>query len=125
MAPRRLARQLSDVIELGGIRAFGRHGADPGEKQVPQPFVIDVRIELDLAAARRTDRLDDTLDYAALHRSIVQLVHTTSFDLIERLGQEILTLILRDERVASAQVRIAKPQLLAGATPAVLLEQQR
>ena len=30
------------TIELRGIRAFGHHGADPGEKIVAQPFDIDV-----------------------------------------------------------------------------------
>ncbi len=92
---------------------------------MPQPFDIDVLIELDLAAARQTDRLSETLDYAALHHSIVEIVRTKSFDLLERLGQEVLTLILSDPRVATAEVRIAKPRLLAGATPSVTLRQAR
>ena len=35
---------MSDLITLSGIRAFGRHGADAGEKDVPQPFDIDVSL---------------------------------------------------------------------------------
>ena len=45
LAPGRLDRRFAmtgapsnlDTIELRGIRAFGRHGADAGEKDVPQP----------------------------------------------------------------------------------------
>jgi dihydroneopterin aldolase len=116
---------MTDTIELRGIRAFGRHGANPGEKDVPQPFDLDVALELDLAAARRTDVLGETVDYDALHASIVQIVGTTSYDLLERIGQDVLDRIFRDPRVVAAQVSIGKPKLLAGATPVVTLRQTR
>jgi dihydroneopterin aldolase len=116
---------VSDKIEISGIRAWGRHGADPGEKDVPQRFDIDVSLELDLSAARASDSLNDTLDYAALHATVVRLVGERSYDLIERLGAELLDAILADPRVQRASVRIAKPRRLAGATPAVTLHAAR
>jgi dihydroneopterin aldolase len=114
-----------DTIELTGIRAFGHHGADPGEKIVAQPFDIDVTLELDLSSARTSDALADTLDYSKLHAAIVALVAERSYDLIERLGADILEAIFTDARVQRASVRIAKPQLLAGATPAVTVRAAR
>jgi len=110
---------------LRGIRAFGRHGADPGEQEVPQPFDIDVSFELDLGAARRSDALGDTVDYASLHATIVALVRERSYALIERLGAEVLDAVLADPRVRRATVRVAKPHRLAGATPAVVLHAAR
>jgi dihydroneopterin aldolase len=76
-------------IAVRGVRAYGRHGADPGERDHPQPFDVDVTLELDLTKARRSDALVDTIDYAALHASIVRVVDATSFTLLERLGDEI------------------------------------
>jgi dihydroneopterin aldolase len=116
---------VTDTIELRGIRAFGHHGADPGEKLVAQPFDIDVTLEMDLSAARKSDALGDTLDYSTLHTTIVRLVRERSYDLIERLGADVLAAILADTRVVRATVRIAKPGLLAGATPAVILHAGR
>jgi dihydroneopterin aldolase len=116
---------VSDSIEITGIRAFGRHGADAGEKDVPQPFDIDVTLEVDLSAARRSDALGDTVDYASLHAAIVRLVRERSYDLLERLGSDLLDAILSDRRVLRASVRIAKPRLLAGATPAVVVHAAR
>jgi dihydroneopterin aldolase len=115
----------SDKIELRGIRAFGHHGANPGEKVVAQPFDIDVSLELDLSGARRSDALADTLDYSTLHATIVRLVRERSYNLIERLGADLLEAILADSRVQRASVRIAKPALLAGATPAVIVHAAR
>jgi dihydroneopterin aldolase len=116
---------VNDTIELRGIRAFGHHGVDPGEKVVAQPFDIDVTLEMDLSAARRSDALADTLDYSMLHATIVRIVGDRSYDLIERLGADLLDAILADPRVQRASVRIAKPELLAGATPAVIVHAVR
>jgi 7,8-dihydroneopterin aldolase/epimerase/oxygenase len=113
-----------DTIELRGIRVFGRHGANPGEKDVPQPFDVDVWLDIDLRAARHSDALADTVDYDALHRSIVGIVRDRSYDLLERLGQDLIDTILADARVTQATVRIAKPNLLGGATPVVTLRAQ-
>jgi len=114
-----------DRIALRGIRAYGKHGADAGERDHPQPLEIDVELELDLSAARASDALQDTLDYAALHATIVALVRERSFALLERLGDEILSAVMRDARVRAASVTIAKPALLDGATPLVTVRSTR
>ena len=116
---------MSDWIALRGIRASGRHGANPGERDHAQPFEIDLEIELDLDAARRSDTLADTLDYAGVHALIVETVAATSYALLERLGDEILNRVMADERVHSARLSLAKPRLLAGATPSVRLSARR
>ncbi len=116
---------MSDCIELRGIRVWGRHGANPGEKDRPQPFDLDLMLDVDLSAAERSDALADTIDYDALHRNVARIVQTRSFDLLERLAGEIAVLVLRDARVRRARVSIAKPRLLDGATPVVTLERAR
>ena len=115
----------ADRIELRGIRAWGRHGANPGEQDVAQAFDIDVTLELDLRAARRSDLLADTYDYDALHRAMLDVVAHERFALLERLGEALLARIFHDERVLSAAVSIAKPGLLAGATPVVTVHRAR
>ncbi len=120
---------MSDVrfegIELRGIRAWGRHGADAGEQDVPQPLDVDLVLEADVRAARASDDLADTIDYGALHATIVQIVRTQRCRLLERLGDAILAEVMRDERIAVARIWIAKPGLLAGATPVVSLTRVR
>ncbi len=110
-----------DAIELRDVRAYGRHGADPHERDHPQPFDLGVRLEVDLSAARASDDLTKTIDYADLHARIVRIVRSESFALLERLGDVILVDVMRDERILAAELTIAKPRLLAGATPIVTL----
>ncbi len=113
-----------DVIRIDGIRAFGRHGANPGERETAQPFDVTAVIELDLHAAERSDDLKDTLDYAALRKTIAKIIESTSFMLIERLAGEMLRAILSDQRIARAEITIAKPEVLEGATPSVTLRRE-
>lgn len=107
------------------MRVYGRHGANAGEKDVPQAFDIDVVLDVDLTRARATDALMDTVNYDALHQTIVRIVTTTSYDLLERLGQVLLDAIFADTRVQRAQISIGKPTLLAGTTPVVTVRQTR
>jgi dihydroneopterin aldolase len=116
---------VNDTIALRGIRAYGKHGANPGERTYVQPFDLELELDVDLTAPRRSDALADTIDYAALHARIVRLVETQSFALLERLGETIVGDVMRDERIVAARLSLAKPGLLAGATPSVTLRADR
>lgn len=116
---------MTDRIAVRGIRAYGKHGANPGERDYVQPFDIEIELDVTIAAARTHDTLVDTIDYAALHARIVCMVETLSFQLLERLGDEILSEIMADERISAAALTIAKPRLLGGATPSVRLTASR
>lgn len=116
---------MTDRIAIRGIRVFGRHGANPGEKDVPQPFDVDVEMEVDLERSVHTDALADTLDYRDVYRIVGDVVGKGQFSLLERIAQEIAREILRAHHVQAVTVTIAKPGLLAGATPSVTLRRTR
>jgi dihydroneopterin aldolase len=110
-----------DRIALRGVRAYGRHGARPGERDNPQAFDLDVTAEIDLRAAQASDELSDTLDYAELHARLVETIASTSHALLERLAGDLLAAIFADNRIVRAEISIAKPGILDGATPSVTL----
>jgi dihydroneopterin aldolase len=114
-----------ESIALRGIRAWGRHGANAGEQDVPQPLDIELTLLVDVHAARTSDALADTVDYAALHAHVVHLVATERYRLLERLGESILTAVMADKKIVMGSVTIAKPGLLDGATPSVTLSKMR
>jgi dihydroneopterin aldolase len=116
---------VTDRITVRGMRVFGRHGANPGEQDVPQPFDVDVELEVDLERSVHTDSLDDTLDYREIQNIVNHVVTSSRYNLLERLAQEIARAILRNKLVHAVTVSIAKPELLAGATPSVTLRRTR
>jgi dihydroneopterin aldolase len=110
-----------DRIRLAGIRTGGRHGVSARERAAVQPFDIDLTVECDLTAAARDDEIAATIDYARLHERVVAVVAGTSYALLERLAREILDAVFEDARIVRAEVAVAKPCVLDGATPSVTL----
>lgn len=113
-----------DRIAIRGIHARGRHGWTSEERSTPQSLTIDVELELDLRRAGLSDDLADTVDYAMLRRRIVEIVQSSSFALIERLGAALIHALFEDGRIVRAELRIAKPAILDGATPSVTLRRE-
>ncbi|MEE8601588.1 dihydroneopterin aldolase [Euzebya tangerina] len=103
-----------DSIEIRGLRVFAHHGVFREEKRDGQTFVIDVTLTADLAAASTSDDLADTINYGELSHRVADAVRDTQFDLIERLAGHLLDLVMADERVQTAEVRIAKPSAPVG-----------
>jgi dihydroneopterin aldolase len=114
-----------DRITLQRIVAHGRHGANEGERDLPQPIHVDLRLDLDLSAAAQSDNLRDTVDYAGVYQRIIEIIETRSYALLERLAAAILESVMSDSRILRAELTIAKPGLLDGATPSVTLVRVR
>ena len=99
----------SDVIEIRGIRGFGRHGVFEHERADGQEFVVDVRLELDTRPAAASDNLADTVNYGVVAEQVHQAIENDPVDLIETLAQRIADLCLADRRVTATAVTIHKP----------------
>ena len=99
---------MMDFIEIRGLRALGKHGLAPGEKDQNQPFEIDLDLYLDLSRAAATDDIDETVDYGPLCSRIVDLVGGESFDLIEILAERIAAIAKSDGRVQRVRVSLRK-----------------
>jgi 7,8-dihydroneopterin aldolase/epimerase/oxygenase len=100
----------SDRIVLAGLRARGRHGVYDFERADGQDFVVDVVLELDLAAAAASDDVTDTVHYGELAGRLVKIIEGEPVNLIETLADRLVTSCLADVRVAAATVTVHKPQ---------------
>ena len=83
-----------DTIHIKGLRLFAYHGVNPEEKRDGQTFVLDLRLGADLSQARRSDRLEDTVNYAAVVKAVRAAFTAQSFDLIERAAQAVCDAVL-------------------------------
>jgi dihydroneopterin aldolase len=99
----------ADVIEIRGIRGFGRHGVFEHERAEGQEFTVDVRLELDTRAAAASDRLTDTVNYGTVAEQVHAAIEGAPVDLLETLAARIAELCLADRRVTAAAVTIHKP----------------
>ena len=96
------------TIIVAGLRELGVHGVLPEEQGRPQPFEVDVELEVDLVTAGQSDELDDTVDYAAVSEAVSRVVKNERYQLLERLATRIGEVCRTDERVSAVTVTVRK-----------------
>lgn len=106
--------EAEDKLELCGLEVACVIGDLPEERDREQRLTVDVALSLDLSFAARSDRLRDTVDYAALAESIRAALKRSRFHMIEAAARCVSGVCLADPRVASVRVRIEKPGAVTG-----------
>jgi dihydroneopterin aldolase len=100
-----------DKIIMRDVEIYGRHGVAPEEKVNEQPFLINVEMEADLRKPCLSDNLEDTVSYSAVNKLITRIVQNTSFNLVERLAEELCTAILQKyEKIEKVKLCVKKPK---------------
>jgi dihydroneopterin aldolase len=77
------------TITLSRIEFDGRHGATAVERRSTRKFEVDVELDVEVAAAERSDRLDDTVDYSKVAEAIVAVGMGEPHHLLESLARRM------------------------------------
>lgn len=100
-----------DTIHIKGLRIFAYHGVGAEEKRDGQNFVLDIAMKGDLSQARRSDDLNETINYAAVCDTVREAFTKESFDLIERAAQQVCEAVLEGyPKVEEVTVLLKKPE---------------
>lgn len=99
-----------DRLSIAGIHVLGVHGALEEEQTRPQPFAVDLELDVDLSRPGETDDLEDTVDYSAVAEAVVRVVESEQHHLLERLATRIAEVCRGDDRVESVRVTVRKLQ---------------
>jgi dihydroneopterin aldolase len=101
-----------DRILLEGMIFHGRHGTLPAERDLGQPFVVDIELRLDLQPAGLSDDLTQTVDYSEVHRQAKEIVEGPPVSLTETLAERIAGTVLEGyPTVEAVRVKVAKPNV--------------
>lgn len=98
-----------DKITVRGIQFFGRHGVTPAEREVGQRLVVDVELRLDLSRPSASDRLEDTVNYVAVHDLVQAIGRGAPVTLLEALADRIARAVLQRFGPKEVTVRVRKP----------------
>ena len=93
------------------MRFQGRHGYYDHELLTPQPFEVDVDLELNHQPAGVDDDLEQSVDYGKVYDAVRQIVESTSYRLLEALAEAISHELLADFDVTEVRVRVRKPEV--------------
>ncbi|CAN5631422.1 MAG: dihydroneopterin aldolase [Actinomycetota bacterium] len=106
-----------DKIFLEGMTFSGFHGTLASERDLGQPFIVDVELRLDLREAGASDDLTKTVDYSAVHDQAKEIVEGEPVNLTETLAERIAAAIFEDHPMVEAvKVKVKKPHVRLGGT---------
>lgn len=99
-----------DQILIRGLRVFAFHGVNPEEKQDGQLFIVDLTAMLDLQRACGSDRLEETVSYAKMIKTIRRVLQDGKNDLLEFTAQQIVDAVLEEyPMIQQVQIVLKKP----------------
>src|ERR687893_734307 len=101
-----------DKILLECMAFHGRHGTLPAERELGQPFVVDVELHLDLRPAGLSDDLTRTVDYGEVHRRAREIVEGSPVNLTETVAERIAAAVLEEfVAVEAGRGKVGKPHV--------------
>jgi dihydroneopterin aldolase len=98
------------TIEIGSLSVFTHHGATKAEQETGQRLVFDISLDIEDCDATVTDRLEDTIDYAAVCDGVALVATERSYRTLERLCTAVADMLEERFRATGIVVRAAKPE---------------
>jgi dihydroneopterin aldolase len=97
-----------DIIYLHDLKVDTTIGIFDWERRVKQTVSFDLEMAADIHKAADSDQIDDTLDYKAVAKRIIQFVEASDFQLVETLAEKVAEIILNEFNVPWVRLRINK-----------------
>ena len=104
-----------DIIYLSDLRIETIIGIFDWERKVKQTISLDIEMATDIRQAAASDHIDDTLDYKAVAKRLIDFVGNSEFQLVETLAERIAEIILNEFQVPWVRLRLNKRGAIRGA----------
>lgn len=104
-----------DTIFLRDLEMDATIGVYEWEKRIRQKVCINLEMAADITPAAASHSIDDTLDYKAVAKRIVQFVEASHYELIESLIEEVAAMLIQEFNIPWLRITISKPRAVRGA----------
>jgi dihydroneopterin aldolase len=101
---------MTDTVFVNGLVVHAHHGVSDDEMRIGQNFILDLALDMDLAAAGRSDKIADTASYDEIVATATQAFSADRFRLVEAAAGRVATALLKTfPKVESVRVTVRKP----------------
>ena len=86
------------------------------EREIKQAVSLDLEMEFSIVKAAETDCIEDTLDYKAVSKRLIQFIEKSEFQLVEALAERCAAIVLAEFPVNWLQLKLGKPGAVRGSS---------
>jgi dihydroneopterin aldolase len=97
-----------DIIYLNDLKIDTVIGVYDWERRIKQTVRLDLEMGADIRRAAASDSIEDTLNYKAVAKRLIDFVGQSQFQLVETLAERVAEIILGEFDVPWVRVRINK-----------------
>ena len=117
---------MKDRVIIEGLSVMTTVGAYDWEQRIKQQVLLDITMDWHNKPAGISDNINHCLNYAEVSQTIISYLNDKKFVLIERIVEEVATLIINRFYVQKIKVKVSKPQALSTAkNVAVVIERNK
>jgi len=103
-----------DIVYIRDLQIETIIGIYDWEREVRQTISLDLEMAADIRRAAATDDIQHTLNYKAVAKRLIAFVEESQCLLVERLAEEIATIVLSEFNVPWLKLQLSKPGALRG-----------
>jgi dihydroneopterin aldolase len=103
-----------DIIFVEDLRIETVIGIFEWERRIKQTVAIDLEMATDIRPAAASDAIEDTLNYKAVAKRLIEFVGDSEFFLIETLAERVAQILIEEFGLAWVRVRLSKPGAVRG-----------
>jgi len=104
-----------DIIYIRELKIDAVIGIYGWERQVKQTLIFDIEMATDIRKAAATDSIEDTLNYKAVAKRLIDFVGHSEFQLIETVAERCAEIILTEFSVLWIKLQLNKKGAVRGA----------
>jgi len=97
-----------DIVFLHDLKIDTVIGIYDWERKIKQTILLDLDMGFDIAKAAKTDHIDNTLDYKAIAKRLIDFVGNSDFQLVETLAEKSAEVVLNEFPVQWLRLKVNK-----------------
>ena len=104
-----------DKVFIEGLEIEALIGIYDWERRIRQALLFDIEMSFDNRIPAASDAIEDTLNYKAVSKRVIEFVSGSGFGLVETLAEKVAAIILDEFAVSQVRLKLSKPGAVRGA----------
>lgn len=103
-----------DIVYIRELEIETIIGIYDWEREQKQVVSLDLEMGTDIGAAARSEDIENTLDYKAVAKRLIEFIEGSEFFLVETMAERIAEIVLEEFSVPWLKLRVGKPGAVTG-----------
>ena len=103
-----------DIVYIRDLRIETIIGIYDWEREVKQTISLDLEMAHNISKAAESDDIQYALNYKSIAKRLIKFVEQSEFLLVERMAEEIASIVRDEFSVPWLTLRVSKPGALRG-----------